>query len=57
MAPTSTTTTNQRPYEQAYFPMVPTATVLRWRQNVVWQAWRFLMINLKMMRVVRRGHH
>jgi len=57
MAPTSTTTTNQRPYEQAYFPMVPTATVLRWRQNVVWQAFRFVMINMKMMRVVRRGHH
>jgi hypothetical protein len=54
MAPT---TTNQRPYEQAYFPMVPTSSVLHWRKNVVWQAWRFVMINLKMMRVVRRSHH
>jgi hypothetical protein len=50
-------TTNQRPYEQAYFPSVPTRTVLHWRQNVVWQAWRFLVINLKMMKVVRRSHH
>jgi len=60
MAPPTTTTittTNQSPYEQAYFPMVPTKTVLHWRQNVVWQAYRFLMINWKMMRVVRRGHH
>jgi hypothetical protein len=53
MAPT----TNQRPYEQAYFPAIPTSAVLHWRKNVVWQAFRFLAINLKMMRVVRRSHH
>jgi len=50
-------TSNQKPYEQAYFPSVPTASVLRWRKNVFYQAWRFVRINLKMMQVLRRSHH
>lgn len=33
-----------------------TASTLRMRQNPVVQLWRFARINLKMMRIITRGH-
>lgn len=47
---------NQQPYDQAFFQAVPTNTVLRWRQNLAYQAWRFMVVNVKMIQVVRRSH-
>lgn len=35
---------------------LPTASTLRMRQNPVVQLWRFARINLKMMRMITRGH-
>jgi hypothetical protein len=29
---------------------------LFWRRNLIWQAWRFVVLNLKMMRIVVLGH-
>ncbi len=49
-------TTTQQPYDQAFFQSVPTDAALRSRQSVPYQLWRFVQINLKMMRVVRRSH-
>lgn len=48
---------NREPYQQAYYPPMPTRATRFWRTNVLYQAWRFLMINLKMFRVISKSHH
>lgn len=35
----------------------PTEGQLRARRNLPVQLWRFLVLNLKMMGMVRKGHH
>ncbi len=46
---------NERsPYEQNYYPPMPTATTKYFRTNLVYQFFRFLMINIKMLRMVRK---
>ena len=35
----------------------PSAKEVRARSNVLVQAWRFAALNLKMMAMVRKGHH
>jgi len=35
---------------------LPTRRTLRMRQNLLVQCWRFVRINLKMIRVIARGH-
>ncbi|BBZ44097.1 hypothetical protein [Mycobacterium parmense] len=35
---------------------LPTRGTLRLRQNLVFQSWRFVSINLKMMRIIHSGH-
>lgn len=36
---------------------LPTARTLRARQSLIVQAWRFVVINLRMARMIRRSHH
>ncbi|EPQ47670.1 hypothetical protein MPS_1442 [Mycobacterium pseudoshottsii JCM 15466] len=36
---------------------LPTGAKLRMRQNLPVQMWRFVRINLKMMRIIFSGHH
>jgi len=47
----------RKPYQQAYYPPIPTRATRFWRTNVLYQMWRFVVINLKMMRVITRSHH
>ncbi|MCV7089522.1 hypothetical protein [Mycobacterium interjectum] len=35
---------------------LPTRATLRMRQNLLVQFWRFVRINLKMMRIINSGH-
>jgi hypothetical protein len=35
---------------------LPTRATLRMRQNLLVQFWRFVRINLKMMRIITSGH-
>lgn len=35
---------------------LPTRATLRMRQNLLIQSWRFVRINLKMMRIIFGGH-
>lgn len=35
----------------------PTARAVRARSNVLVQAWRFAVLNLKMLVMVTKGHH
>lgn len=48
---------NKEPYQPAYYPPIPTNLTRRMRQNLVWQAIRFLVINLKMLKLMRNSHH
>jgi len=45
-----------KPYDQNFTTMVPTNFVKFMRTCVIWQAIRFIIINLKMLAVVRKSH-
>ncbi len=51
------TVKNKEPYQQAYYPPVPTGITRYLRTSVVWQLYRFVIINLKMMKLMTRSHH
>ncbi len=42
-------------YDESY-PPLPTKSTLFWRKNLLWQAYRFIVLNLKMMRIIVGGH-
>jgi hypothetical protein len=45
-----------RAYYDESYPPLPTKATLFWRRNLLWQAWRFIILNLKMMRIIVGGH-
>ncbi|RUM68038.1 MAG: hypothetical protein DSZ05_01735 [Sulfurospirillum sp.] len=45
------------PYSPEFETMVPTGVVKFFRTCVIWQFIRFIMINIKMLIVVRKSHH
>lgn len=47
---------NIKPYDQNFTTMVPTKFVKAMRTNLIWQFFRFVIINLKMIVVVRKSH-
>lgn len=44
----------RNPYEKNYYPPVPTRFTVWMRTNLLWQVVRFLVINVKMLRMVRK---
>jgi hypothetical protein len=42
-------------YDESY-PPIPTRATIFWRRNLLWQAWRFIVLNLKIMRIIVGGH-
>jgi hypothetical protein len=44
----------RKPFEQSYFPPVPTKLTKFFRTNLIYQFVRFLIINIKMLRMVRK---
>lgn len=46
---------NEQYTEESYPPM-PTKSTLFWRRCVIWQAWRFLVLNVKILKIVVGGH-
>ncbi len=44
----------RKPYEQTYYPPVPTKFTKFFRTNIIYQFFRFLIINIKMLRMVRK---
>jgi len=36
---------------------LPTASTLRRRQNLVFQAWRFLALNMRFLTMITKGDH
>lgn len=47
---------NKRAYQQDYYPPVPTGLTKYFRKNLIWQFIRFIVLNLKMLKVVRKSH-
>jgi len=45
-----------KPYDQNFTTMVPTGFVKFFRTCVIWQALRFIVINIKMIIVVQKSH-
>ncbi len=56
-APAATKPKNKEPYQQAYYPPVPTAFTRYMRASLLWQFWRFIAINLKMFKLMLSSHH
>lgn len=44
------------PYEEEYFAMVPTPGTKRMRTFLPFQLWRFLVMNWKMIKMIRKSH-
>jgi hypothetical protein len=49
--------TNREPYQQAYYPPSPTGFTRHMRTSLLWQAFRFLVINIKILRLMAKSHH
>ena len=43
----------RKPFEQSYYPPLPTPFTKALRTNLIWQFFRFIVINLKILRMVR----
>jgi hypothetical protein len=48
---------NKEPYQQAYYPPVPTGFTRFMRINPVWQFFRFWIINFKILKLLLKSHH
>lgn len=44
----------RKPFDQTYYPPVPTPFTQALRTNLLWQFWRFLVINARILRMVRK---
>lgn len=50
-------TGNKEPYQQAYYPPVLTGFTKYCRCSIIWQFYRFLVINYKMLKLMSKSHH
>lgn len=48
---------NREPYQQAYYPPTPTGFTRFMRTCLIWQFYRFLVINIKMLKLIAKSHH
>jgi hypothetical protein len=49
--------TNKEPYQQAYYPPKPTGFTCYMRTSFIWQCFRFVAINIKMLKLLARSSH
>ena len=50
------TAKNREPYQQAYYPPVPTVFTRAMRTSIPWQLIRFVVINLRILKLMTRAH-
>lgn len=48
--------TGKRSYSQEYYAPMPTKSTLFWRNFIPWQIIRFFVLNLKILKIVVKGH-
>lgn len=44
------------PYDNGAFTTIPGPATRFFRKSIIWQIWRFIVLNLKIMRIVIGGH-
>lgn len=44
----------RKPFEQSYYPPLPTPFTRAMRTNLIWQFFRFIVINFKILRMARK---
>lgn len=44
------------PYSESSFTTIPTKGTTFWRKFIPWQIFRFIVLNLKIMKIVVGGH-
>ena len=49
-------TPNKDPYEQAYYPPRPTLLTRYMRASLPWQLVRFIVINVKILKLMAKSH-
>ena len=49
--------TNREPYQQAYYPPAPTGFTRYMRTSLIWQLFRFIVINFKILKLMMKSHH
>ncbi|MDM8160936.1 MULTISPECIES: hypothetical protein [Labilibaculum] len=49
-------TTKRRGYYEEAYPPMPTKTTKFWRKEIFYQTYRFLVLNMKIIRIVVMGH-
>lgn len=47
---------NREPYQQAYYPPVPTKLTKSMRVSIIWQLYRLVVINYKILKLMARSH-
>jgi hypothetical protein len=47
----------ENPNDSIAHAPLPTEKTLRFRKNLLIQIWRFVAINIKMLNMIRKGHH
>ncbi|HUW06778.1 MAG TPA: hypothetical protein VMW01_11015 [Williamwhitmania sp.] len=47
---------NRKRYTQEFYAPMPTRATMFWRNFVPWQIIRFFVLNLKILRIVVKGH-
>jgi hypothetical protein len=45
------------PHDGISHAPLPTSKTLKFRKNIPTQIWRFIVINIKMLNMIRKGHH
>lgn len=48
---------NREPYQQTYYPPTPTGFTRYMRASLWWQAYRFIVINLKILKLMMNSQH
>jgi hypothetical protein len=48
---------NREPYQQDYYPPIPTGFTRYMRTSLIWQLYRFVVINLKILKLLTKSHH
>ncbi len=47
---------NRRGYTQESYAPMPTKSTIFWRRFIPWQVWRFIVLNIKILKIVVGGH-
>jgi hypothetical protein len=47
----------ENPNEAIAHAPLPTSKTLKFRKNILIQIWRFAALNVKMIKMIRKGHH